>query len=163
VFGVHRRAAHVRRRAAGYDTPMTQRHGEQRAHAICFAAAALAAGSSAAEAHHSIGAVYQTARQQTVEGVVAEFQFVNPHPFVIVTVESGGASERWRLEMDNRFELADIGMTSDTLRPGDRVVVTGSPGKLDARALYIRQLDRPADGFRYEQVGSRPRVNTAGR
>jgi hypothetical protein len=65
--------------------------------------------------------------------------------------------------MDNRFELADIGMTSETLRPGDRVVVTGSPGRLDARALYIRQLDRPADGFRYEQVGSRPRVNTAGR
>jgi hypothetical protein len=65
--------------------------------------------------------------------------------------------------MDNRFELAGIGMTSETLRPGDRVVVTGSPGKLDSRALYVRRLDRPMDGFRYEQVGSRPRVNTAPR
>jgi hypothetical protein len=111
-----------------------------------------------AAAHHSIAAVY-LARQESIEGVVAEFQFVNPHPFVIVTVDEGG--ERWRLEMDNRFELADIGMTSETLKPGDRVVVSGSLGRTLPRTLYIRQLDRPADDFRYEQVGSRPRVSTA--
>jgi hypothetical protein len=93
--------------------------------------------------------------------VVAKFQFVNPHPFVIVAVGGEGGSESWRLEMDNRFELAGIGMTSDTLKPGDRVVVTGSLGRTEPRTLYIRQLDRAADGFRYEQVGSRPRVSTA--
>ena len=71
-------------------------------------AAALVFASSAAEAHHSIAAVYDGARQQRLEGVVAEFQFVNPHPFVIVTVEQDGAEESWRLEMDNRFELADV-------------------------------------------------------
>ena len=123
----------------------------------------LALVSSAAGAHHSIAAVYDSTRQERLEGVVAEFQFVNPHPFVIVTVAVGGAEERWRLEMDNRFELQGIGMTSETLQPGDRVVVTGSVGRTEPRTLYIRQLDRPADGFRYEQVGSRPRVNTAGR
>ena len=120
----------------------------------------LACTSFAASAHHSIAAVYDSTRPQRIEGVVAEFQFVNPHPFVIVTVGAEGGGERWRLEMDNRFELADIGMTSATLKPGDRVVVTGSPGRTERRTLYIRQLDRPADGFRYEQVGSRPRVNT---
>jgi hypothetical protein len=41
--------------------------------------------------------------------------------------------------------------------------VTGSEGRTDPRALYVRQLDRPADGFRYEQVGSRPRVSSAPR
>ena len=100
-------------------------------------------------------------RQGQLEGVVTEFQFVNPHPFVIVTVDEGG--ESWRLEMDNRFELADIGMTSETLKPGDRVVVSGSLGRILPRTLYIRQLDRPADGFRYEQVGSRPRVSAVPR
>jgi hypothetical protein len=65
--------------------------------------------------------------------------------------------------MDNRFELEGVGMTGETLRPGDRVVVSGSLGRTDPRTLYIRRLDRPADGFRYEQVGSRPRVGTAGR
>jgi hypothetical protein len=128
--------------------PSTKRHA--------IAAAALLLASAAAGAHHSIAAVYDSARQQRVEGVVAEFQFVNPHPFVIVTVDA----ESWRLEMDNRFELQGVGMTAETLRPGDRVVVTGSLGRNDPRTLYIRRLDRPADGFRYEQVGSRPRVGT---
>ena len=132
---------------------MTRRHA--------IVGAALGAASLGVQAHHSIAAVYDSARQQRLEAVVAEFQFVNPHPFVIVTVEAGGAEESWRLEMDNRFELQGIGMTNVTLMPGDRVVVTGSLGRTEPRTLYIRQLDRPADGFRYEQVGSRPRVNTA--
>jgi hypothetical protein len=122
------------------------------------AGAVLALTAFAASAHHSIAAVYDSSRQQRLEGVVSEFQFVNPHPFVIVTVDADG--ESWRLEMDNRFELQGIGMSGDTLKPGDRVVVTGSVGRIEARTLYIRQLDRPADGFRYEQVGSRPRVGT---
>ena len=134
---------------------MSMRHGT-------FGAALLLA-SIAAQAHHSISGVYDSARQQRLEAVVAEFRFVNPHPFVIVTVQADGAEESWRLEMDNRFELADVGMTETTLKPGDRVVVTGSLGRTEPRTLYIRQLDRPADGFRYEQVGSRPRVSTTRR
>ena len=54
----------------------------------------LACASFAASAHHSISAVYDSTRQQRIEGVVAEFQFVNPHPFVIVTVDAEGAASR---------------------------------------------------------------------
>src|SRR5262245_22749117 len=125
--------------------------------------AALGMAGIPAHAHHSIAAVYDSSRQQRLEAVVAEFQFVNPHPFVIVTVEADGGEQSWKLEMDNRFELAGVGMTESTLKPGDRVVVTGSVGRIDPRTLYIRQLDRAADGFRYEQVGSRPRVSTVRR
>ncbi len=138
---------------ARYDNramPFTKRH--------CIVGAALGCASFAAEAHHSIAAVYDSSRQQRVEGIVAEFQFINPHPFVIVTVDAEGAAESWRLEMDNRFELQGIGMTGETLKPGDLVVVTGSLGRTEPRTLYIRRLDRPTDGFRYEQIGSRPRV-----
>ena len=134
---------------------MSMRHG--------IFGAALVLANLAAQAHHSISGVYDGARQQRLEAVVAEFRFVNPHPFVIVTVQADGAEESWRLEMDNRFELADVGMTDSTLKPGDRVVVTGSLGRTEPRTMYIRQLDRPADGFRYEQVGSRPRVSTVRR
>ncbi len=138
---------------ARYDNramPFTKRY--------CLLGAALAGASFSTAAHHSISAAYDSARQQRVEGIVAEFQFINPHPFVIVTVELEGVAESWRLEMDNRFELQGIGMTGATLRPGDRVVVTGSLGRADPRTLYIRRLDRPADGLRYEQIGSRPQM-----
>ena len=110
-------------------------------------------------AHHSLSGIYDSNREVKVEGVVAQFHFINPHPFVTIDVKNeSGRVQQWRLEMDNRFELAEIGVTADTLKPGDRVVVSGSPARSQSTSLYIRRLDRPADGFRYEQVGSTPRV-----
>jgi hypothetical protein len=60
--------------------------------------------------------------------------------------------------MDNRYELINEGMKADTLKPGDRVVASGSLSRTNPQGMYLRRLDRPADGFRYEQVGSSPRV-----
>jgi hypothetical protein len=109
-------------------------------------------------AHHSIAGMYDSSQNTTLEGVVAQFQFVNPHPFVVVSVQRNGATEQWQMEMDNRRELAEIGFTETTLKPGDRIVVHGSPARRELRKLYVRRLDRPADGLGYEQVGSRPSV-----
>ncbi|OFW02640.1 MAG: hypothetical protein A3I61_11030 [Acidobacteria bacterium RIFCSPLOWO2_02_FULL_68_18] len=106
----------------------------------------LAAG-GAADAHHSIAGYYNTSLEATVDGVVTEFRFVNPHPFLVVEIRRDGAAERWQLDMDNRFELAQIGFTETTLRPGDRVVVAGNPAHREPRRLYIRRLDRPARRF----------------
>ena len=116
----------------------------------------------ATHAHHSISGVYDDSQRQTIEGVVTRFQFVNPHPFVVTVVTDGnGVAQQWRLEMDNRHELVAIGVTSETLEQGDRIVVTGSPARRQARSLYIRRLDRPSDGFWYEQVGATPRIRPA--
>jgi len=124
--------------------------------AAVVAAVALA---TTLDAHHSISAVYDSRRQVTVTGSVREFQFVNPHPWIGLDVTGdAGRVQTWRLELDNRFELVDVGMRSDTLKPGDTVVATGSAGRDGARSLYVRQLDRPADGLRYEQVGASPRL-----
>ena len=116
-------------------------------------------------AHHSISGVYDSSRQVTVTGRVDEFQFVNPHPVLVLATQAGAgtASETWRLEMDNRYELADVGVTAATFEPGDRVIATGSAARADARSLYLLRLDRPADGLRYEQVGASPRVSHVAR
>src|SRR5690606_20516349 len=113
---------------------------------------------ASASAHHSIAGVYDGSRQVTVEGEITEFRFVNPHPIVVLDVVAAGRTESWQLEMDNRFELAGIGITADTLQPGDRVIATGSASRTEPHRLYLRRLDRPTDGLRYEQVGSRPRI-----
>ena len=122
----------------------------------------IAISAMAAYGHHSIAGVYDSNRQVTIEGVVAQFHFINPHPFVMIDVKNGGGStQQWRLEMDNRWELVEVGMTSQTLKQGDRIVVTGSRARPpQSQSLYIRKLDRPADGFQYEQVGSSPRIRT---
>jgi hypothetical protein len=112
-----------------------------------------------AQAHHSIAGVYDTSQQVTVEGVVTQFHFVNPHPYVTVEArQSGGEAQQWKLEMDNLSELVDVGMTKESLKPGDRVVVTGNPVRSKGQNLYIRKLERSADGFVYEQVGRSPQV-----
>jgi hypothetical protein len=119
----------------------------------------LGLSSLAVDAHHSIASIYDSSQPVTVEGTVKQFHFISPHPFVTVEVKDArGASHVWQMEMDNRWELADIGVTSSTLRPVDRVVVTGSRARSQSNNLYVRRLDRPADGFRYEQVGSSPRI-----
>ena len=114
-----------------------------------------------AHAHHSISGMYDEGRRVTVDGIVAEFHYVNPHPFVLIDVKDASTEAlRWKLELDNRRELVDIGVTNDTLKPGDRLVVTGSPGRTEPLSLYVRRLERPADGFLYEQVGNSPRIRT---
>jgi hypothetical protein len=113
-----------------------------------------------ARAHHSIAAVYDGTQQVTVEGVITQFRFVNPHPYLMIEdVDGNGRSRTWRLELDNRFELVQIGVTEETLKAGDRIVVNGSPARNDARSLYVRRLDRLTDGFRYEQIGFEPKIN----
>jgi hypothetical protein len=109
-------------------------------------------------AHHSIQAIYDSSKQVTVEGAVREFQFINPHPYLIVSVSEGGKTLDWRLEMDNRYELIAEGMTADTIKPGDRVVARGSLSRSNPQGMYLMRLDRQSDGFRYEQIGASPRV-----
>ena len=125
------------------------------------AVAALCLSVATVQAHHAIAGIYDGARPLTFNGVIAAFHFVNPHPFVEFDVPGdGGRPERWRGEMDNRFELVGVGMTADTLRPGDRIVLTGSAARDGGRSVYVRSLERPADGLLYEQVGNSPRIRS---
>ena len=115
----------------------------------------VAVCAQSASAHHSFASVYDPTRNVTVNGVVTEFAFVNPHPYLVIEA----ARQSWRAELDNRFELAAIGIAATTFRPGDHVIVNGSPGRSAASNVFIWKLERPADGLLYEQVGSNPRVS----
>lgn len=117
---------------------------------------ALTAG-PAAQAHHSLSG-YDHARQTTIDAVVVEFRFINPHAFLIV--ESGG--QTWRVELDDRNELADAGVTEATFRPRDRLEVTGRPARSDARSMYMARVEK-TDGLILQQVGSSPRLTPAPR
>ena len=124
----------------------------------------LLLGAVTADAHHSISGMYDSRRDVRVEGVVTQFEFINPHAFITLEVrETGRPPQRWRVELDDRGELSDIGMTAQTLRSGDHVIVVGSPARREANRLYLGRLDRPADGYSFEQVGGRPRLRSPGR
>jgi hypothetical protein len=116
--------------------------------------------SGATLAHHSFANVYDSERTVKMTGTVREFLFIHPHPFLVVEVQNeAGVRQSWRAEMDNRYELEDIGMTAKTFRPGDQVIISGSPGRSQQLILYLWQLDRPADKLRYKQTGYTPSLN----
>jgi hypothetical protein len=123
--------------------------------------AGILAVTGVVSAHHSIAAVYDRGTRVTLAGVVTEFRLVNPHAFLTMTVDRDGRNDVWKLELDNRSELADIGITPDTLKHGDRIVATGSRARDGSRSIYALRIDRAADGFWYEQVGSSPRTGRA--
>jgi len=106
-------------------------------------------------AHHSFAAVYQADETMQIEGKVAQFLFRNPHSVlhVLVPDESGG-STRWAVEWQGATQLGANGMSAQTLRPGDPVVITGNPGRVEAEhRMLLRTLRRTTDGFGW---GTRP-------
>jgi len=112
---------------------------------------ALAALISSVEvyAHHSFAATYFEDKQQTIEGDIAQFLFRNPHSFVQVEAkDEKGQIVRWAVEWGGGGQLGRTGVTRDTLKAGDHVVIIGNPGRNpeDHRLRMIR-LKRASDDF----------------
>ena len=62
---------------------------------ISLAAAIAIGGFASPLAHHSISSVYDSTRQVTIEGIVSQFQLVNPHAFLFIDVkDDAGKAER---------------------------------------------------------------------
>lgn len=93
------------------------------------AAAALLLVGTAALAHHSFG-MFDLSREVTVDGVIKEFQFTNPHVWIQLMVPdaNGGATE-WSIEAGAPGMMIRAGWKSSTLKPGDRITLTMHPLK----------------------------------
>jgi len=112
----------------------------------------LAAGASAPTlAHHSFPATYVVDKTVTIEGTVVQFLFRNPHSFVHVMVQDkGGKSETWAVEWGAGGSLGADKVSADTLKPGDKVIVTGNPARdPSSHRLRMREIVRPADGWKW--------------
>jgi len=106
-----------------------------------------------AVAHHSFAATYLEEESVTIEGELVQFLYRNPHSFVHVMVkQKDGTSIRYAVEWGGTGQLNVQGVTRDTLKPGDFVVVSGSPARNpeDHRVRMIN-LKRPKDGFTWGQ------------
>lgn len=95
--------------------------------------AALAMAASV-QAHHSF-AMFDNDREQTIEGVVKEFQWTNPHIWVQVNVTGAdGKVVEYSIEGGSPNGLRRQGWSKNTMKPGDKIVIKmhpmkdGSPG-----------------------------------
>ncbi len=107
----------------------------------------LAGGS--AGAHHSY-ARFLTDQTVSIEGDVESVSYVNPHVILRVRArDSFTYTAEWR----SANQLARSGMTSSTLKVGDHVIVSGSPGRdaTDHVMSLLKEVRRPADGWSWSR------------
>ena len=107
----------------------------------------LAAGS--ASAHHS-ATMFEQTKQITVEGVVKEFQYTNPHSWLLVDVkDKNGKVTTWGFEAEGPSTLQRAGIRPSVFPAGTKVTMTGRPMK-DGTPAAIWVLAVRDDGKKFD-------------
>jgi hypothetical protein len=96
--------------------------------AASFLASSAALVSAPALAHHSF-AMFDNAKEITIEGTVREFQWTNPHSWVELVVMENGQPVEYSIEGQSPNGLARSGWTRRSLKAGDHVKLTMHPLK----------------------------------
>jgi hypothetical protein len=116
--------------------------------------AALALAGTAASAHHAY-TDFALDRDATIAGTIEGIRFQNPHVLIVMrTADAARFTAEWRGAhwLESHPELVSPGrmpITSNTLKPGDRIIVTGAPSRDSAlRSLVnLKEIRRPSDGW----------------
>jgi hypothetical protein len=103
------------------------------------------------QAHHSFPATYFVDQKVEIEGTVIQFLFRNPHSFVhVMAADKDGVMQRWAVEWGAGGVLAGENITSDTLKPGDKVKITGNPARNSTdHRLRMSSIERLSDHWKW--------------
>jgi len=96
---------------------------------------------SAAHAHHSFAAEFDIDTKITVEGVITEVRYRNPHVQYFIETDD---SERWNVQAQNVPSLRRLGWDKDSLQKGDRISVHGYAGRDGAHKIYVDNIIMPS-------------------
>ena len=101
-------------------------------HALPLVALLLALVAVRTSAHHAFSPVYDSKRTITVDGVVTQFRFVNPHAMMLMEVkDKTGKVVTWNVEFAGRLNLEEAGWN-----------VTEAANLLDLTRAHVYNLIR---------------------
>jgi hypothetical protein len=96
--------------------------------------------------HHSISAEYDMHSTGTIEGVVTEVWFNNPHVrYYLSVADDEGNEVIWNTHGHNPVTLVRTGWMRETIQVGDRIAITGDTTRNGSPKLFIRKVTL-ADG-----------------
>ena len=102
-----------------------------------------AASAGTALAHHSFAVFFQTDKTVSVQGIVTEFRFSNPHGLIrLNVVAKDGSSQAWTAETNSPSILVRRGWARDTLKVGERITVEGWPARDGSHYLRMQKAIR---------------------
>jgi len=118
--------------------------------AICFTALVQ---SAATQAHHS-GNMFDNSKVVELSGEVKEFQYSNPHSWLLVNVTNAdGSVTTWGFEAEGPSTLMRAGIRKNDLPPGTAITIRGNPMR-DGRsaaawidAVVAGKSINPRNGF----------------
>jgi len=126
--------------------------------------ALIAFVAATAVAHHSFAPMDLT-RTVTLEGVIEEFQWTNPHSWIeIDVVNESGEVEHWSIEANSPNQLTRQGWRRTDLAPGDRVTLVINPLSSGERGGLFRRITLANGEIRtalYGQIGDDTSQRTA--
>jgi len=102
----------------------------------------------AAEAHHA-ASMFEAEKETTVTGVVKEFQYTNPHSWLLVDVTNkDGSVTTWGFEAEGPGVLMRNGIRKSDFTAGTKLTITGHPMKNGQPAASWIKAVR-ADGVQF--------------
>ena len=118
---------------------------------VGFQSLTLAVLASAVNAHHSVAGQFDVARTATLEGVISDIEWINPHIYIHLDVANdAGEIENWRLESVPPSYLRKARITRDMLMGGGETVAIDVLLPHDETPLlgFVRIIHYP-DGHEY--------------
>jgi hypothetical protein len=104
---------------------------------------------TSASAHHS-ATMFEQTKTITVEGVVKEFQYTNPHSWLLVNVTGkDGKVTTWGFEAEGPSTLQRAGIRPSTFPVGSKITITGRPMK-DGQPAAIWTVAVTPDGKKFD-------------
>jgi hypothetical protein len=90
----------------------------------------LAAAGASLSAHHAASVAYHVDKEITVQGVVTEVKWENPHTWVYVEAkDANGKVVKWSFEGAVPNQLYRRGVTPAVLKPGVQVTIKAHPAR----------------------------------
>ncbi len=87
--------------------------------------------------HHSRTWHFDPDVEIAIEGVVKEYQFVNPHSRLFVDVtDDDGNTVTWNCDLINAAAATRYGWTNDVFQPGQRIVITANPPRRNENECF---------------------------
>jgi hypothetical protein len=106
-------------------------------------------------AHHSM-AGFDRSQALTLEGVVKNFAWQNPHSWIELDVtDKDGKVVTWNFEMTAPAYLVRAGWKKNSVKAGDKVSIVGNPLKTGEPGALFVSVTLP-DGTKLTQQAARP-------
>jgi hypothetical protein len=130
---------------------------------VAGAVVCLWAVATAAFAHHSFAAQYDSNKPVSLKGWVTKVEWSNPHVYFYIDVENEkGEVENWGIEMGPPHMLQDAGWKRNSMDIGDELLVEATRARDGSNTANARSVTLAATGEVLGAASSEQQTLTGG-